>query len=63
LRDIENGDPAEFMDPSVVEKQLSEIQTKKDLKLFYATLPKVVANDKRIKNVLKRRQLELETQP
>lgn len=61
LRDVENGD-AEFIDPSQAEQVMATITSKKDLKLYYQGLPAVVANDKRIQNVLKRRQLELEIQ-
>lgn len=64
LRDIENGElNAEFMDPSVVEADLLFINDKKTLVSYFKGLPKIVAGDKRVKNALKRRQIQLENQP
>jgi hypothetical protein len=59
LRNVEDGDVL-FISHETVEKDITVFSTKKELKDYFKTLPKHVINDKRVKNVLKRKEIELE---
>ncbi len=61
-RDIENLGYADFMlTPEAVVEEIKDIESAAELKLYFDTLPIFARNDKRIRTLLKEKELELKS--
>lgn len=59
-RDVENLGYADVMlTPEAVLDEIKDIESNNELKLYYETLPIIARNDKRIRTILKDKELEL----
>lgn len=59
-RGTENGLYADtFVTLDMVQEEIKDISSPEELKLYYETLPVVTRNDKRVKNLLKEKELQL----